>query len=290
MVRRRSLLAIVALAIGLAGSQLTAPAVASTPATPCGPVIYKADGTPWTCTFADDFNGTKLDRSKWLVQTTATSGYDQGGACFLDRSSNVSVSGGHLNLMLRKSSSATTCQSGNSTFATHYSSGMISTYGTFSQTYGRFEFRATFQNTTQPGAQSTLWLYPLTYSYGPWPNSGEIDVAEWYGTYPDRAVPYLHYAATQPDPDATNNYCYLSIGQPHVFDLDWNTLGLTISYDGNVCIRDTHWLPAGMLTPTPFDKPFFIALTQAPGVGTNAPTSKTPNPSVLKVDYVHVWS
>lgn len=264
----------------------TTPARADAP--DCGATTYKSDGTPWTCTFADDFNGTSLDRTKWYVQLTASSGFSQ-GECFIDNPKNISVADGQLSLTLRKGS-YTACSSPRGKFWTKYTSGSISTYGGFSQTYGRWEFRATFPQTTQPGEQSSLWMWPVANTYGPWPSSGEIDVAEWFGKYYDRAIPYLHYDGQYTDPNATNNYCTITWGVPHTFDLDWDTTGLTISYDGKVCLSDHAWLPAGMMTPKPFDQPFMIALSQLLGTGANKPTYLTPSTSTLKVDYVHVWS
>src|SRR5689334_13278023 len=35
----------------------------------CGTVLKKADGTAWSCTLHDAFNGTSLNRSIWTAQT-----------------------------------------------------------------------------------------------------------------------------------------------------------------------------------------------------------------------------
>ena len=36
-----------------------------------GGTIRKASGGTWQCTFDDEFNGTTLDRTKWVLQKTA---------------------------------------------------------------------------------------------------------------------------------------------------------------------------------------------------------------------------
>ena len=46
----------------------------STAGDACGTQPLKADGTPWQCTFVDDFSGTTLDRTKWLPVTAFVTG------------------------------------------------------------------------------------------------------------------------------------------------------------------------------------------------------------------------
>ena len=106
----------------------------------CGTKVAKAGGGYWTCTFADDFDGTRLDRTKWVPQTIfATGDALSGYACYDDDPSVVSVGGGTLNLSVRRDASASPCDYG--LLPTPYRAGMVSTYHLFSQRYGRFEAR-----------------------------------------------------------------------------------------------------------------------------------------------------
>jgi hypothetical protein len=51
-----------------------------------------------------------------------------------------------------------------------------------------------------------------------------------------------------------------------------------------------NYQPSNVSSAAPFDQPFFIALTQALGVGTNAlDPSSTPLPATTSIDYVRVW-
>jgi beta-glucanase (GH16 family) len=277
---------LVVLVLGLSVLTGSPASAATTP--PCGDTIYKSDGTPWTCTFDDEFNGTRLDTTKWYVQETATSSFSPGGECFVNSANNVSVSSGQLHLTLRKGINKT-CSDPKGDFKTQWTSGSVSTYNLFSQAFGRFEFRATFPDSRKAGQQSSLWMWPTTNKYGPWPYSGEIDVAEWYGKYWDRAIPFLHYGGQYTDPDATNNYCLLQVGVPHTFLLEWSATGITISYDGKVCLHNTRWF-TGVYGTAPFDQPFMLALSQLLGTGDNKPVIGSPTTSAMKVDYVRVWS
>jgi hypothetical protein len=65
---------------------------------------------------------------------------------------------------------------------------------------------------------------------------------------------------------------------------------MTISYDGQTCLVDT-WKAAAPLTGSaPFDQAFFLVLTQALGIGTNAYVNgRTPLPATTQVDYARIW-
>jgi beta-glucanase (GH16 family) len=182
-------------------------------------------------------------------------------------------------------------------FSTQYQGGEVTTYRTFSQTYGRFEVRAKLPQITVPGVQEAFWLWPDDPTkYGLHPASGEIDFAEFYSQYADRYIPYLHYSYNKLTVDpatntniVTNNYtCLIDVTKFHTFAVEWAPGRITLTYDGNTCLVD-NYKPSNVSSPAPFDQPFFLALTQALGVGGNAPTASTPLPATTLVDYVRVW-
>jgi beta-glucanase (GH16 family) len=256
-------------------------------------VTPKTTGGDWQCTFVDDFDGTSLDSSKWIPQRTDTSGYTNGQtACFVDSPDNISVSGGELRLTARKEAQPFACWDPWGPFATDYTSGMVSTWDRFSQAYGRFEVRARVSSATVRGLHTAFWLWPVDSSrYGSFPASGEIDFAELYSQYPDRAIPYIHYNPAVVDPNVTNNNCLVSnLAAFHTYAVEWTPSSIKIVYDGHTCLTDS-WTPAAPLAGSqPFDQPFLISLTQALGVGTNAfDPATTPLPATTEVDYVHVW-
>lgn len=275
---------VVAAAVG--GGAAT-PVAADEPAPDCGPAQpLKADGTPWECSFADDFSGDRLDRTKWVPQTTAASGFSYGD-CFVDDPDNVAVGDGVLRLTTRKEGGAVQCAPGTrSAFSTRYTSGMVMTWNLFSQAFGRWEIRAAFPGSRSPGVHSALWLWPQENSYGPWPLSGEIDLAEWYSRYPDLVIPYLHSGFSLLDPNDTRTNCVVDdVSRFHTYTLEWTTKAITISYDGTVCLRR----PTPLWGTRPFDRPFVLALTQALGSTGNAVNADTVFPATTTVDYVRVW-
>ena len=268
----------------------------------CGPTpVYKSDGTPWTCTFDDEFDASALDRSRWVPQESHTSGYytgqlPEGVACYVDSPNNIAVGNGQLHLTLRQELAPRLC----GTILTPFTAGMVSTYNRFSQKYGRFEVRAKIPDVRVKGLQEALWLYPAPpMQYGPWPASGEIDFAEFYSQYPDLMVPYVHYPY---DPmttnyDTANNVvtaydCGIRAGEFNTYTLVWTPGVLEMKVNGELCLVNRHAASnASASHPfAPFDQPFFVVLTQAIGAGTNAfVAGQTPLPATMSIDYVRVW-
>jgi beta-glucanase (GH16 family) len=260
----------------------------------------KPSGGSWSCSFDDEFDSTTGDASSlntnwWVPQVSANSGFLTGQspyyACYVNSPNNISVSNGALHLTARYESTPVNC--GGYPFS--YTSGMVSSLGHFSQTYGRFEVRAQLPSTTAAGLQETLWLWPNNDTlYGSWPGSGEVDFSEFYSQYANLDVPYLHYNYGSSDASTNTNVvtaynCQINVGQYNTYAVVWQPGSFQITVNGTTCLTD-NYQPSNVASPAPFDQPFFIALTQALGVGTNAfNPSTTPLPATTSVDYVRVW-
>ena len=291
---RVPLVGLIAFVLVLAAIARTPDAVAAEPNCGGATVLTGPDGS-WECTFGDEFDGGSLDQSKWIAQRTETSGYTNGQtACFVDSPGNISVSGGSLKLTARKEAAPFACTDPHGDFETQYTSGMVSTAeGRFSQAFGRFEVRAKVSSAQVKGLHSAFWLWPVDPTkYGSThPASGEIDIAELYSLFPDRAIPYIHYDQATPDLSVTNNHCMISNPDEfHTYAVEWTSSEIEVIYDGGTCLVHT-WNPAPPLNNAqPFDQPFIIALTQALGIGTNQfEPETTPLPATTEVDYVRVW-
>lgn len=255
----------------------------------CGVQVRRPDGSPWVCRFVDHFSGTSLDRSSWTVLQSSTSP-QPGLACVEDDSSNVRVSGGALRLTVHKTEQPFVCQTPWGNYTSQYSAGSVSTWDKLELTYGRYEVRAKFDDATVSGIHSAIWLYPRQMTYGPWPQSGEIDIAEYYTRYPDRAIPYLHYFHESPDP-VTNNYCYIS--NPRQFNtyvVEWTPGLIKIVYNGRTCLTHRIDAKSPLTGSAPFDQPFALILTQTLGIGHNPfDPGTTPLPQTMAIDWVRVW-
>lgn len=300
-------------------ARTAAAAAAAAAKAPCG--SEKPYRTGLRCSWSDEFNGSKLDTTKWSPVTTASSSFINNAAeCFVDSRDNIAVSGGTLKLTTRKLKTPITCVDKlHGTNERSVTSGSVSTIGKFTQTYGQFSVRAKFPASTVAGLQSSIWMWPSSNTYGAWPLSGELDIAEWYSKNADRAIPYMHYyhpktlgtyLASLASPSAgfygasgsnvdTNNFC--TIGNPsafHTYTMLWQAGTITIKFDGRTCIENHYTGLDGLLAPltgtgAPFNHPFFLNLTQALGVAGTANAfdpARTPLPATTEIDYVRVWN
>jgi len=266
------------------------PPVDPPPVDACGEQPAKVDGTWWDCTFVDEFDGAALDSTKWLAQETSFSGITNGPeGCFRNEPWTIAVDQGALRLSAQRTAAPFTCDSPLGSFSTDKVTAAISTKGRFNQAYGRFAFRAKMPSTRVPGAHSALWLYPDKHTYGRWPLSGEIDVAEWYSALPEQVFPSLHYADGDNDTATSWNGVIADVSEFHTYVVEWTPTEMRFFYDDQLVFEHV-WTPLAPLTGSqPFDKPFNVVLNQTWGQLWNAPTAETPDRVTMTVDWVRVW-
>ena len=263
----------------------TTTTVAPTPGTSCGgfPTVPKTGGGVWTCDFSDEFNGAALDRTVWFPQPTKGTGFDSNDHdCFMDSPNNVSVGGGSLVLTSRQEPAPFICED-TVHRTTQYTSGSVSTYQRRSVNRGRVEVRAKILSAKVQGTHTAFWLFPQDLYGGP--GRGEIDIAEVYGIYSDRAIPYIHHPLSAVDNSDTNNFCLISnIADWNTYVVEWTAESITIVYNGQVCLTNT-------MGASNFNKDYMVALTQGLGwPGNDFQPGITPLPAQTLVDYVRVYS
>jgi beta-glucanase (GH16 family) len=250
----------------------------------------KSTGGKYTCTFTDDFDGGTLDTNKWTAVKTSDNGFTTGWAhspdCYVTGPENVSVSDGVLRLTSRFEAEPFVCETPYGPFTSTEKAGSVTSWGKFAQTYGRFEFRAKFQANASPDFDSALWMYPQNPAYGAWPNSGEIDVAEWFGSnYTNQVFPSVHYAG-EVSTLSTGRSCIVPTAgtEFHSYAVEWTSSMMSFYYDGQLCHQHA-WTPNAPLTGSqPFDQPFNLVMTQSGGY--NRPAGTTVS---MEIDWVRAW-
>jgi Glycosyl hydrolases family 16 len=147
--------------------------------------------------------------------------------------------------------------------------------------YGYFEVR--MKMPPGPGTWPAFWLAPLK-PVGTADGNVEIDVIEYYGHDASayQAVWHVWYK------DATKNRgqnLKVDVPDNSLVD-DFHIFGVDISPQAIVFFRDgkSVWTQP---TPPELDGPLYPLVNLA--LGSGYPIDKTPNPSILLVDYVHVY-
>jgi beta-glucanase (GH16 family) len=294
---RRAIVGAAALGVAaLAMLQAATPAgssasTAAAPSDACGTVLTKADGTGWTCSYVDNFDGKTLDPTRWITQQTAVTGFRSGQTCFTTSSKNIRVFRGALELTARAERGKFLCKSPSGDFATTYTGGMVGTRTKFSQTYGRFEVRAKYPAVTTPGVHGGFWMFPLNQRYGAWPASGEIDVAEWWSNDPTLVMPSLHFNGRNALLDSGWGCRVSDPSSYHTYTVEWLPTGIRFFIDGSLCFERAPTPAAPLVAPQPFDHPFSMILHLGVGTagGTNPVSRATPLPATYTVDYAKAW-
>ena len=260
----------------------------------CGGLLTRrGGGRVWRCVLSDEFDGSRLNLTRWSVVTTAETDFSSGippaYACYVYQPETVSVAGGYLQLSVVKLDDHIQC-GGAAAQPTKYIGGAVSTKNRLAQTYGRYEIRARFPTDEDTGLQSSLVLLPDDPAYGQ--SSGEIDIAEYFTKWPDRVIPYVRYDHPDDDPTETTDDCTVkSPNAFHRYALEWTSQRIEAFVDGRRCLS-TSWSKGTTLAhPAPFDQPFVLTMFEALGVSKAAfDLEDSPDlPATMQIDYVHVW-
>lgn len=245
------------------------------------------DLTGYRLTFDDEFNARSISqtgagttyadiRSEWRYDANSDIGF--GRSSFVDPSSGYdpfSLQNGALSITAVPDRTA-------SGFPGSWESGLLTTQGNFSQTYGYFEIRADFSN--DPNAWDAFWLLPNQQTPDP-NNAGghqELDVVEHYGNN-DKGV-YSTIHTTDPQngiPWQVNRQVYSEMPNPsgyHTYGVNWQADKISFYVDGQ--------LAGSQATPSDLHSPMYLLANLA--VQSTAPASG--NPFTSSIDYIRVYS
>jgi beta-glucanase (GH16 family) len=250
----------------VAGSQ----ASSSPPAPPGnGPAALAGVPGGWKLIFDDEFNRRRLNTAYWSTGwfgSGITRPVNHGEKECYDPA-QVSMSGGalHLTIISKRESCGIS--------EPIYASGLISTAGKFTYTYGFLKARVYLP--AARGNRDRIANWPAVWTDGRnWPADGEDDILEGLG---GRACAHFHSAvdrrgvgAGRGNGCASANYA----GGWHTFAADWEPGRVTYYYDGH---------NVGSVTRGITSAPMFIVLNYAAG------PARAQTPGTMKVDYVRVW-
>lgn len=244
---------------------------------------YKYHNLVWS----DDFNYSGLpDSSKW--------GYDVGNGC----PANCGWGNNELQYYTQNRMQNARVQNGKLVIETHkedfksakYTSARMVTKHKGDWKYGRIEARAKLP--AGRGMWPAIWMLPTNWEYGNWPHSGEIDIMENVGYWPDSALSSVHTGAyngmlnTQKTKGVNRNDLSTEF---HVYAAEWTTERISFFIDGqlyhvfeNEKKGSAEW---------PFNKEFHLLLNIAVGGnwGGKFGVDDKIFPQKMEVDYVRVY-
>jgi len=233
--------------------------------------------------WSDEFEGDGLpDSSKWS--------YDVGGDGWGNNElqyytngvlNNARVEEGHLVIEARRESYQNRS----------YTSARLVSRNKGDWLYGRIEVRAKLP--AGRGTWPAIWMLPTDWSYGNWPDSGEIDIMEHVGYDMNRVnatvhtKSFNHTLGTQ----VGNNIVAANVDQKfHIYRLEWRPDRIDVFLD------DTHYFSfqndGKGYASWPFDQRFHLLLNLAIGGswGGLQGVDDSIFPQRMEVDYVRVYA
>lgn len=246
----------------------------------------KINAADWTLVWSDEFNGSKLDYTKWDVAVDAFGGGNQELQLYTDRLKNVRVEKGKLIIEAHRDNPNIQGT------IRKFSSGKISTKHRGDWRYGKFEIRAKLP--IGKGVWPAIWMLPTDEKYGSWAASGEIDIMELNGNKPFELLGTLHYGGKWPRNRSSGNKMKLAKGtygdKFHTFGIEWVEDEIRWTLDGKIWQKQKKWSTSEASFPAPFDQEFHLLLNVAVGgrfVG--PPSGETYFPVQMEVDWVRVY-
>jgi beta-glucanase (GH16 family) len=157
-----------------------------------------------------------------------------------------------------------------------YTSGLITTYKSFSQLYGYFEVRA--QLPTGSGFWPAFWLLPANNTWPP-----ELDVFEMLGNDPNTVFETAHTNVGGTN-TMTHFNTYLADASTtfNTYGVDWEKNTITWYIDGNAV--------ASMATPADMDTPMYMLLNLAVGGAGSLAGAATGASASMLIDYVRAYA
>lgn len=231
--------------------------------------------------WADEFNGTKLDSTKWSYQIGNRHGWGNHEKEYYT-SENAIVKDGYLTIIAKKEKHD----------GFDYTSSRIRTINKGDWKYGKFEMRAKLP--VGKGMWPAFWMMPTKSEYGGWPVSGEMDIMEYLGHDSMTVYGTLHYGGRPPNNKHTGKSYKLAEGdfhnQFHTFTLIWEKGKVQWLVDDSLYQTQTEWYTTAGEFPAPFDQEFHIILNLAVGGDwPGYPDESTRFPQKYVVDYVRVY-
>ena len=221
----------------------------------------------WVLTFAEEFDGNELSFPKWTAHDPWGHERNREGQAYVPEA--IEVKDGTLRIAARRQNASYDGRQ------REFTSGIITTYGSFAQTYGRFEIRC--RVASGKGVESKFWLMPVPSGDVP-----SIDVVDIVGSEPKKGLftnrwgderTERSYSGSASVPDLSDGF--------HTIEIEWDEKRITWKVDGKETFQSISGVP---------HQPMYLVANLAVG-GTNAkyPDSSAQFPAEFEIEYIRVY-
>jgi beta-glucanase (GH16 family) len=253
------------------------------------PTTISTDGGTWRLVWSDEFdvdgapNPSSWGFEKGFVRNQELQWYQP---------DNATVANGILTIAAQKVHILNpNYQAGSSDWKTNrqyydYTSTSMTTSGKHAWMYGRFEMRARID--TRQGAWPAFWILG---SGTAWPQSGEVDIMEYYANKVLANV--CTPSGSNCNWDSTNQ-SLSSLGSSwssafHVWAMEWDAQKIDLYLDDKL-VNTYNVSTAGSGSSNPYSsKTFYVLVNLALGGTNGGDPSSTTFPITYEVDYVRVY-
>lgn len=243
-------------------------------------------GTDWNLIWSDEFDGDELDKTKWNRQVEKAGKFNEEWQRYTKNKKNAYVEN---NLLVIEA-----IHKGKKHGHDQYTSARLNTAGKFTFKYGKVAARIKLPKTK--GIWPAFWMLGANINENggdtPWPQCGEIDILELYGSKDPAVVEAnIHFSDKYGAHDQMGSQSYsLKEGDFsddfHLFELEWDRDKISWSVDGNEYV--SFYIQRKEFSM--FHKEFFFLLNIAVG-GTYAgrPDETSTFPEYMYVDWIRVY-
>ena len=243
-------------------------------------------GLDWKLSWSDEFEAETIDKNIWNFQIVEAGRFNDEWQRYTDSNDNAYIENNCLVIKAIHES--------DSHGMDQYTSARLHTANKHDWKYGKIAARIRLPQGN--GIWPAFWMLGANINENggdtPWPQSGEIDIFELYGSKDDAVVEAnLHYA-NKSDSHAMMGAASYKLEQGifadafHVFELEWDAKKITWLVNGEQFAS----MPITADELSEFHKEFFILLNIAVG-GTHAgrPDTTSRFPQYMYIDWVRVY-
>ncbi|MFN1834230.1 family 16 glycosylhydrolase [Balneola sp. MJW-20] len=243
-------------------------------------------GLDWKLHWSDEFEGEQLDESIWNRQVVEAGRFNEEWQRYTDSSKNAYLENGSLVIKAIHESA----QHG----PDQYTSARLNTANKFTFKYGKLAARIKLPYSK--GIWPAFWMLGSDINENggdtPWPQSGEIDILELYGTKSDAVIEAnIHYADSSGSHTQMGAIEYeLENGKFadnfHIFELVWDEEQISWLVDGEQFAST----PITSDEMTELHKEYFLLFNIAVGgKWAGRPDTTSVFPQFMYVDWVRVY-